>query len=63
MAVKKKFYEIDIPLVSQKADVYTDDISKIDGRVVKIDLTRQLRGKSMEAHFKLKVKGKRLKMS
>ncbi|MEK6820637.1 MAG: hypothetical protein AABX71_02905 [Nanoarchaeota archaeon] len=59
MAGKKKFFEIELPIIKQKAELYSDSEENLIGRAVKIDLTRKLRGKSLEITFKIKrVEGK-----
>lgn len=55
MAEKKKFFEVEIPLVEEKVDLFTTSLENLDGKTVKLDLTRKLRGKSVEAVFKLKL--------
>jgi ribosomal protein S3AE len=52
---KKKFFEIDIPLTNTTTDVFAYKIESLDNRSIKLDLTRQLRGKSIEVLFKIKV--------
>lgn len=55
MAVeKKKFFEINLPIINEKIDLISTSEDKLIGRTVKIDLTRRLRGKSLEAIFKIK---------
>jgi len=50
---RKKFFEVEVPLVSSKVHLYGADASDLDGRIVKLDLTRSLKGKAFE--FKLRV--------
>lgn len=56
MAEKKKFFDIETPIYL-KSDIklIAYDISSLNGRTIKIDLTRILRGKSVEAIMKVKV--------
>jgi len=51
--VKKKFYDVEVPLISTKVGLYAASEEELDGRSVKIDLTRSLRGKSLELKFKI----------
>tara|TARA_Y100000310_G_scaffold240573_1_gene244407 strand:- start:1516 stop:2076 length:561 start_codon:yes stop_codon:yes gene_type:complete len=54
MAVqKKKFFEISLPLISQKANLFALNEEDLIGKTVKIDLTRKLRGKSLEVIFRI----------
>lgn len=51
---KKKFFDAEIPLISSKVQLYGYDAEELEGNVVTIDLTKNLRGKNME--FKAKIK-------
>ncbi len=56
MAVeKKKWFEVEIPLLEMKVKLIGYSISDLNNRFVKLDLTRQLRGKSIEATVNIKV--------
>lgn len=55
MAVRKKFFEVEIPLTNSSVDVLAYSISDINNRKIKLDLTRQLRGKSIEIAFQIRV--------
>ena len=59
MATKKKT-EILLPILNTKTEVFTP-LEKLEGKTIKIDLTRMLRGKSLEAVFKIKNKNAELK--
>lgn len=52
--VKKSFFEAKIPLVSASVQLYAANAEELDGRVVKIDLTKFLRGKNFDYHAILK---------
>ena len=51
---KKSFYEVQAPFTSAKIVLYAGSLEELHGKVVRIDLTRNLRGKSLE--LKLRVK-------
>lgn len=51
---KKKFFEVKVPLTSTKVHVYGSSPEELEGRVVRIDMTRSLRGKNLEMKAKLK---------
>lgn len=53
---KKKFFEVEIPLINEKFEAQGYHIEEIQGKTIKMDLTRQLRGKSVEAVFTIDVK-------
>jgi len=46
---KKKFFEVDIPLINQKINVFSYDLDSLQGKIIKYDLTRILKGKNVEA--------------
>jgi ribosomal protein S3AE len=54
--LKKRFFEIEIPLTNSKVDLLAYTLESLDGKSIKLDLTRQLRGKSIEVVLKVKVK-------
>jgi len=58
MVEKKKFFELELPIIKQKVELLGTTEKKLDGRTVKIDLTRKLRGKSLEIIFKIKANEK-----
>ncbi len=53
MAAKKKFFELELPIIKQKVELYGTSEDDLEGRSVKIDLTRKLRGKGVEIIFKV----------
>jgi len=55
MAIKKKFFQVEIPLINSSLDVLTYSIENLKDKTIKLDLTRQLRGKSIEVVFQIKV--------
>jgi len=56
MAVqKKKFFDVEVPLTGESAGLYSFDLESLNGRNIKLDLTRIFRGKGVEASFIVKV--------
>ncbi|MFC1710582.1 hypothetical protein ACFLZJ_00260 [Nanoarchaeota archaeon] len=53
---KKKFFDVDIPIVNKQTQLYAFDIKELDGKYIKYDLTRLLRGKSALVQLKVVVK-------
>lgn len=53
---KKRFFEVDIPLVSKSTFLLAYEISEIAGRQFTYDLTRILRGKNALVSLKVSVK-------
>lgn len=58
--VKKSFFEVSAPLTSTKVLLYASDISELDGKTVKIDLTKSLKGKSLELKLRIRKEGNSL---
>jgi len=61
MAEQKKFFEVELPIINQKVQLIGTE-KEIGERTVKIDLTRRLRGKSLEAVFKIKQEEGKIKI-
>jgi len=51
---KKSFLEVKAPITSMKISLYAATPEELEGKIITLDLTRSLRGKSIE--LKLKVK-------
>jgi len=56
---RKKFFDVDIPIAGKGTHVQAYSIEEIDGRHIRYDLTRVLRGKSVEVQLIIKVKGEK----
>lgn len=53
---RKKFIEAEIPLINTKIELIGNSPEDLKNRTIKLDLTRQLKGKSVEALVKIKIK-------
>ena len=53
---KKKFFEVEIPLIRKETQAQAFDIEDLAGRLIKYDLTRILRGKSMTLQVIIEIK-------
>ncbi len=53
---KKKFFNIEMPLINKETQLQAYELKELDGRLIKYDLTRLLRGKSMVLQLKVKIK-------
>lgn len=51
--LKKKFFEVKLPLTAAKVFLYGTSIEQFNNNVVKIDLTKNLKGKSLELRAKV----------
>jgi len=54
--IKKKYFEVDIPLINEKAEVLSNSLEDINGKTLKLDMTRILKGKSSEMIFSITIK-------
>lgn len=50
---RKKFIDVEIPMTRQKIELIADSAEQLKDRTIKLDLTRQLKGKSVEAIVKV----------
>jgi len=57
---KKSFYEVKAPLTSTKIHLYSLDQESLEGKKIKLDLTKSLRGKNLELKLKIRSSGKDL---
>mgnify|MGYP001582549700 CR=1 FL=1 len=53
--VKKKFFSVDIPLTAAKAKLYAATQEELHGKTIKIDMTKNLRGKNVELRAKVQL--------
>lgn len=44
---KKRFFDVEIPIVGEETQLYAYEPKELDKRIIKFDMTRFLRGKSM----------------
>jgi len=54
---KKRFFEVEIPILKREVPLQAYEISELDGRFIKYDLTRLLRGKGSVLSLKVSVNG------
>lgn len=52
---KKKFFDVDIPLLKKETQLYAFSIEELEGRIIKYDLTRFLRGKNAILTLNVKI--------
>ncbi len=57
---KKKFFEVTIPLTATKAHVYAYNQELVEGSMITLDLSRNLRGKNLELKAKAKLEDGKL---
>ena len=54
--IKKKFFEIDAPLLNDKMESLAGSIEELHNKTLKMDLTRHLKGKSVDLVMSIAVK-------
>jgi len=52
---RKKFFDVEIPLLGEKCGVYEYTLEEANNKTIKMDLSRRLRGKSIDMSFTIKV--------
>ncbi len=52
---KKKYFPIEVPLLGEELEAYAYSLSEVDGKTIKVDMTRRLKGKSLDLVFKVTV--------
>jgi len=53
--IKKKFFEVDVPMIGEKHSILAGALEEINKKVMRIDVTRKLKGKSLDMIFKIVV--------
>lgn len=53
---KKRFFEVDIPTIQKETHLFAFDLEELEGRYIKYDLTRFLRGKNAILTAKIEMK-------
>ena len=53
---KKRFFDVEIPIINRQTQLQAYEIKELDGRIIKYDLTRVLRGKALLLQLKVNVK-------
>jgi len=57
---KKKFYDVDMPILKKETQLYSYTTDELKGRYIKYDLTRLLRGKNAILQLKVDIKDNKL---
>jgi len=52
---KKRFFDVEVPMIGRETQMQAYELSELEGRVVKFDLTRMLKGKSVMLTLKTSV--------
>ena len=51
---KKRFFEVEVPLIRKETHLLAFEPEEIDGKTIKYDLTRLLKGKNVILYLKVK---------
>ncbi len=54
--IKKKFFDIEIPLTSTKAKLYAANQEELHNKIITLDMTKNLKGKNVELKAKVLLK-------
>tara|TARA_Y100000034_G_scaffold132577_1_gene195910 strand:- start:488 stop:1132 length:645 start_codon:yes stop_codon:yes gene_type:complete len=60
---KRRFFEVSAPMTAAKISLYASSAEELEGKTVKLDLTRSLRGRALELRMKIHSKGDKLEAS
>jgi len=52
---RRKFIDVEIPLIRSKIELIANSPKEVENKTIKLDLTRQLKGKSVEVVVKVKL--------
>lgn len=58
---KRIFYEVEAPMTAVKTYLYGSSLEEFDGKTIRLDLTKSLRGKSLELIMRIKKENAKLK--
>ena len=53
---KKKFFDVEMPIINKQTQIFAYELAELEGKYIRYDLTRILRGKSILMQFRVKVK-------
>jgi ribosomal protein S3AE len=56
---KKRFYDVEMPIINKQTQILAYELSELENRFIKYDLTRILRGKSILIQFKVSIEDNR----
>ncbi len=59
--IKKRFYEVDAPMTASKVHLYAASPEELNGKIVKLDLTRSLKGRGFELKLKVSAEGETIR--
>lgn len=55
--IKKRFFDVEIPLIKKETQLQAYEVKDLSNRIIRYDMTRVLRGKSLILQLKTKVEG------
>jgi ribosomal protein S3AE len=57
---KKKFFDVEIPILGKKTEIYAYEMKEVEDKTIKYDLTRLLRGKGTLLTLRIKLEKDKL---
>jgi len=51
--IKKKFFDIPVHLTASKVKLYASEVEELDVKIIKLDMTKNLKGKNVELKAKV----------
>jgi ribosomal protein S3AE len=59
--LRKKFFPVEIPLIKETSEIHAYTLEDINNKTLKFDMTRKLKGKSLDLIFGIEVKNDKAK--
>lgn len=56
---KKRFFDVELPIINKTTQLQAYELKELDGKIIRYDLTRILRGKSLLLKLEVKVDGEK----
>jgi ribosomal protein S3AE len=56
---RKKFFDVEMPIIEGKTQLLAYDLEELEGKRIKYDLTKVLRGKSIILNLQVKIEGEK----
>ena len=60
---RKKFIDVEVPIIHSKLELIGNTPKELQDKTIKLDMTRQLKGKSVELVLKIKIINEKIKPS
>ena len=57
---RKKFFDVELPILEKETQLYGESREELEGRTIKYDVTRILKGKNTLLHLETKIQGEKV---